>query len=87
MLRRVALQPADLDDAVRAAAFAWLNDAREGSGGLVTRTELEAFEFQGRRGKRPPDRPERDRHVRDPSSSLRRERPRRAAGLQGGDPR
>ena len=45
----MALQPADLDDAVRAAAFAWLDDVTARAGGLVTRTKLEAFEFQSRR--------------------------------------
>ena len=47
MLQR--MPPADLDEAFRAAAFAYLDRITERSGGLVSRTELEAFEFEGRR--------------------------------------
>jgi putative restriction endonuclease len=46
MLHRMS--PDDLDDAFRSAAFAYLNAITERSGGLVTRAELEAFEFEGR---------------------------------------
>lgn len=41
--------PEDVDDALRAAAFAYLDGIREHSGGLVTREQLEAFEFRGQR--------------------------------------
>lgn len=39
----------DLDDRFRAAAFAYLRDVTDRSGGLVTRAELEAFVFDGQR--------------------------------------
>lgn len=38
----------DLDDEVRSAAFAYLDDIRARSSGLVSREQLEAFEFRGR---------------------------------------
>jgi putative restriction endonuclease len=39
----------DLDDAIRAAAFAYLDEVRTNFGGLANRAQLEAFEFRGRR--------------------------------------
>ena len=41
--------PADADAVFRAAAFAYLDSVTERSGGLVTRADLEAFEFEGKR--------------------------------------
>jgi putative restriction endonuclease len=38
----------DLDGELKGAAFAYLEDVRARSGGLVSRAELEAFEFGGR---------------------------------------
>jgi putative restriction endonuclease len=39
----------DLDERLRAAAFAYLESITAASGGLVTRQQLEAFEFEGTR--------------------------------------
>ena len=39
----------DLDDRIRGAAFAYLDRLTSAPGGLVTRADLEAFEFEGRR--------------------------------------
>jgi putative restriction endonuclease len=41
--------PEDFDDRFRAAAFAYLHGLIDRSGGLVTRSELEAFPFDGKR--------------------------------------
>jgi putative restriction endonuclease len=38
---------ADSDDALRAAAFAFLNELRQRTGGLVTRAEIARFHFEG----------------------------------------
>lgn len=42
------MRQADEDDRLRAAAFSYLDRLRESSGGLVLRTEAEAFKFEGR---------------------------------------
>lgn len=43
------MRSADDDDGLRSAAFAYLDDVSRRSGGLVSRRELEAFTFDGRR--------------------------------------
>ena len=43
------MRPADADDRFRAAAFAYLDSLCGRSGGLVTRPELEGFEYDGQR--------------------------------------
>jgi len=40
---------ADDDDEFRAAAFAFLSDLRDRTGGFVTRQDLRGFTFEGRR--------------------------------------
>jgi putative restriction endonuclease len=48
MLRAVAVAP-DLDDRLRSRAFEYLDGFASLGGGLVTRLELQAFTFEGRR--------------------------------------
>src|SRR6266508_2834436 len=48
MLRAVAVRP-DIDDQLRSSAFSYLDRLIEAGGGPVTRTDLQAFRFEGRR--------------------------------------
>lgn len=43
------MRAADRDDQLRAAAFAWLRELLNRSGGVVTRHQLREFTFEGRR--------------------------------------